>query len=41
MAQDAWIAEQHHERYQAPASLDSAPQGTDTAPTQTLHDART
>ena len=38
--QDTWIAEQHHERYQSAASLETAPHGTDTAPTQTLDDAR-
>ena len=38
--QDTWIAEQHHERYQSAATLDTAPPGTDTAPTQTLDDAR-
>jgi hypothetical protein len=38
-AQDAWIAEQHHERYQDAASVETDPQPSDTAPTPTV-DAR-
>jgi len=38
-AQDAWIAEQHRERYQSAASVDTAAPSTDTAPTPTV-DAR-
>ncbi len=39
-AQDAWVAEQHHARYQGPATIDPAPRANDTAPTPTLDDAR-
>ena len=38
--QDAWVATQHHERYQSPASIATDVPGTDTAPTPTLDDAR-
>lgn len=38
--QDAWVATQHHERYQSPASIGTDVPGTDTAPTPTLDDAR-
>lgn len=46
-AQDAWVAEQHHERYRSAATIDAAARPaepldrpTDTAPTPTLDDAR-
>jgi hypothetical protein len=39
-AQDAWVAEQHHDRYQSAATIDPAARSTDTAPTPTLDDAR-
>ena len=39
-AQDAWVAEQHHERYQSAATIDAGARSTDTAPTATLDDAR-
>ena len=40
-AQDTWVATQHHERYQSAASIDpTVRETTDTAPTQTLDDAR-
>ena len=39
-AQDAWVAEQHHERYQSAATIDAGARATDTAPTATLDDAR-
>ncbi len=40
-AQDAWVAEQHHERYQSATPLAPlAPVGTATAPAPTLDDAR-
>ncbi|WP_448810255.1 hypothetical protein [Agromyces bauzanensis] len=39
-AQDAWVAEQHHERYQGAATITPAPRASDTAPTTTLDDAR-
>jgi hypothetical protein len=39
-AQDAWVAEQHHDRYQSAATIDLAARSTDTAPTPTLDDAR-
>jgi hypothetical protein len=38
-AQDTWVAGQHHERYQSAASIDPEVRA-DTAPTQTLDDAR-
>jgi hypothetical protein len=38
--QDAWVAEQHHARYGAGTSVDAGTRSTDTAPTQTLDDAR-
>jgi hypothetical protein len=38
-AQDAWIAEQHRERYQGAASVETSARSSDTAPTPTL-DAR-
>lgn len=38
--QDAWVATQHHERYQSPASIGTDVPGNDTAPTPTLDDAR-
>jgi hypothetical protein len=38
-AQDAWIAEQHHERYQGAAPVETDVRSSDTAPTPTL-DAR-
>jgi hypothetical protein len=38
-AQDAWIAEQHHERHQGAASVEADVRSSDTAPTPTL-DAR-
>ena len=44
VAQDAWIAEQHHERYQATTSLGPTSHDpssrSDTARTQALNDAR-
>lgn len=38
-AQDAWVAEQHHARYQGAATVDGGALRTDTAPTPTA-DAR-
>jgi hypothetical protein len=38
-AQDAWIAEQHRERYQGAASVEPGARSSDTAPTPTI-DAR-
>lgn len=38
-AQDAWVAEQHHARYQGAATIDAGPRTNDTAPTPTLDDA--
>lgn len=38
--QDAWVATQHHERYQSPASIGTAAPANDTAHTPTLDDAR-
>jgi hypothetical protein len=38
-AQDAWVAEQHHGRYQGAATVDAGARRTDTAPTPTI-DAR-
>ena len=38
-AQDAWIAEQHRERYQGAASVETGARSSDTAPTPTI-DAR-
>jgi hypothetical protein len=38
--QDAWVATQHHERYQSPATIGTEAPMTDTAPTPTLDDAR-
>jgi hypothetical protein len=35
-AQDAWIAEQHRERYQSAASIETGARSSDTAPTPTL-----
>lgn len=38
-AQDAWVAEQHHARYQGAATVDAGDRRTDTAPAPTV-DAR-
>ena len=35
-AQDAWVAEQHRERYQGAAPVDTGAPTTDTAPTPTV-----
>jgi hypothetical protein len=39
-AQDAWVAEQHHERYSDTSALAAPQPSTDNAPTPTLDDAR-
>ena len=39
-AQDAWVAEQHHEHYQSTATIDAGPREPVTAPTQTLGEVR-
>lgn len=39
-AQDAWVAEQHHQRYTGTATIAPAASATDTAPAPTLDDAR-